>query len=76
MATSDSVLETNRGELSESIGNIVRDLHEMVDGTAAQGEQLRDWIDQKLRPDLRRFVDARAEHGASFRAANLRGYHE
>ena len=60
VATSGDLLETNRNELNESIGNIVRDLRQMTDGTAAQGEQLRDWIDEKLRPDLRRFVEARA----------------
>jgi len=59
-ARSDSVLETNRNELNESIGNVVRDLQEMTEGTTAQGEALRDWIDDNLRPDLRRFVDARA----------------
>ncbi len=58
-ATSGTVLETNRKELNESIDNIVRDLRSMTDGTAARGEELRDWIDEKLRPDLRRFVDAR-----------------
>ena len=58
-ATSGDVLETNRNELNESIGNIVRDLKQMTDGSAAKGEQLRDWIDEKLRPDLRRFVEAR-----------------
>jgi len=58
-ARSDSVLQTNRNELNESISNIVRDLSEMTDGATARGDQLRDWIDDKLRPDLRRFVDAR-----------------
>lgn len=58
-ATSGDLLETNRNELSESIANVVRDLKQMTDGTAAQGEELRDWIDEKLRPDLRRFVEAR-----------------
>jgi len=58
-ATSGTVLETNRKELNESIGNIVRDLGKMTDGTAARGEELRNWIDETLRPDLRRFVDAR-----------------
>jgi hypothetical protein len=58
-ATSGDVLETNKAELNESIGNIVRDLKEMTDGSAAKGEELRDWIDAKLRPDLRRFVEAR-----------------
>ena len=60
VATSGDLLETNRNELNESIANIVRDLRQMTDGTVAQGEQLRDWIDEKLRPDLRRFVEARA----------------
>jgi len=58
-ARSGSVLETNRNELNESISNIVRDLGAMTDGTAKSGDQLRDWIDDELRPDLRRFVDAR-----------------
>jgi len=58
-ARSGSVLETNRNELNESISNIVRDLGEMTDGATASGDQLRDWIDDALRPDLRRFVDAR-----------------
>lgn len=58
-ATSGTVLETNRRELNESIDNIVRDLGKMTDGTAATGEELRNWIDETLRPDLRRFVDAR-----------------
>jgi hypothetical protein len=58
-ATSGEVLETNRNELVGSIGNIVRDLGEMTDGESLQGEALRHWIDEKLRPDLRRFVEAR-----------------
>jgi hypothetical protein len=58
-ARSDSVLQTNRNELNESISNIVRDLADMIDGTTARGDQLRDWIDDTLRADLRRFADAR-----------------
>ena len=58
-ATSGTVLETNRNELNESIGNVVRDLGDMNDGPVAKGEELRKWIDEQLRPDLRRFVDAR-----------------
>ena len=58
-ATSGDVLETNRNELNESIGNIVRDLDELTNGDMPQREALRDWIDTRLRPDLRRFVDAR-----------------
>lgn len=58
-ATSGDVLETNRNELNESIANIVRDLGELTDGETPHGEALRDWIDERIRPDLRRFVDAR-----------------
>ena len=59
-ARADHVLEANRNELNESIGNIVRDLEEMTGGDIPKDEHLRDWIDQRLRPDLRRFVEARA----------------
>jgi hypothetical protein len=58
-ARADHVLEANRNELNESIGNVVRDLEAMTDGDMPKDEQLRDWIDQKLRPDLRRFAEAR-----------------
>ena len=58
-ATSGDVLETNRNELNESIGNIVRDLGELTAGEVPHGAELREWIDAKLRPDLRRFVEAR-----------------
>lgn len=59
LARSDTVLELNRGELRESIQNVVRDLEDLT-GTAAQhGPELRDKIDLKLRNDLRRFADAR-----------------
>ena len=58
-ATSGDVLETNRNELNESIGNIVRDLNELTAGEVPHGAELREWIDEKLRPDLRRFVEAR-----------------
>ena len=59
MARSSSVLESNRNELNESIGNIVRDLGEMTDGDSPRGGALRTLIDEKLRPDLRRFAEAR-----------------
>ncbi len=55
-ARSESVLNTNRAELNDSIANIVTRLDDTAD---ASGEQLRDWIDEQLRPDLRRFADAR-----------------
>lgn len=57
-ATSETVLEVNRGELTESIQNIVTDLGELV-AADTSGSDLRDKIDHKLRDDLRRFADAR-----------------
>lgn len=59
VARSETVLEVNRGELKESIHNIVRDLNELNATAAKQGGQLRDKIDHELRNDLRRFADAR-----------------
>jgi hypothetical protein len=58
-ARSQEILELNRTELRESIGNVVRDLREVPTGTRLAGAALRDWIDDQLRPDLRRFADAR-----------------
>ena len=58
LAQSDEVLEGNRSELRESINNIVQDLHELT-MQDLRGEPLRARIDDKLRPDLRRFADAR-----------------
>lgn len=59
-ARSDEVLEVNRGELRESLQNIVSDLGEIVSDGATKGADLRDRIDLKLRDDLRRFADARS----------------
>ncbi len=59
MARSDSVLELNRSELSESIQNIVRDLEGLTGDNSKQGSDLRNSIDLELRSDLRRFADAR-----------------
>ena len=58
-ARSDSVLEMNRGELRESIGNVVRDLGEILADERSKGAILREAIDLRLRTDLRRFADAR-----------------
>ncbi len=58
-ARSDTVLEMNRGELRESIQNIVRDLGEIKSNGPLSGVELRDAIDLKLRTDLRRFAEAR-----------------
>jgi len=59
-ALSDAVLELNRGELRESIDNVVRDLGEIISDTATRGAGLREAIDLRLRNDLRRFADARS----------------
>jgi len=58
-ARSDSVLESNRGELRDSIHNIVTDLNELTNGESLRGDALRSRIDLHLREDLRRFADAR-----------------
>ena len=58
-AQSDEVLEMNRGELRDSIANVVRDLGEIVEDREARGPALRSAIDLRLRNDLRRFADAR-----------------
>ncbi len=59
LARSDTVLESNRTELRESIANIVKDLSELNEDGLTKGAVLRDRIDLKLREDLRRFADAR-----------------
>jgi hypothetical protein len=59
LAQSHEVLETNRAELRESIDNVVKDLRDMVGSGGLRGAALRDRIDNRLRPDLIRFVDAR-----------------
>ena len=58
-ARSDAVLEVNRNELRESIGNVVEGLRTIGDGGLTQGAVLRDRIDLTIRDDLRRFADAR-----------------
>ena len=59
LARSETVLETNRVELRESISNIVADLNDLNSGELTRGAVLRDRIDLKLREDLRRFAEAR-----------------
>jgi hypothetical protein len=59
ISQSEAVLESNRAELRESIDNVVKDLREIVSSGSLRGAALRDRIDEKLRPDLARFADAR-----------------
>ena len=59
ISQSEAVLENNRAELRESIDNVVKDLREIVSSGSLRGAALRDRIDDKLRPDLVRFADAR-----------------
>ena len=58
-ARSQKVLEGNRAALRESIDNVVRDLRDLVENGDLRGAALRNRIDDKLRPDLTRFADAR-----------------
>ena len=59
MAQSEEVLDNNRAELRESIDNVVKNLREIVTSGSLRGTALRDRIDERLRPDLIRFADAR-----------------
>ncbi|MBT5220747.1 MAG: hypothetical protein HOM16_14895 [Woeseia sp.] len=60
IATSESVLTTNRAELTESLKNLVNNLDEIVaQKNTISIEVLRDVVDDRLRDDLRRFADAR-----------------
>lgn len=59
LATSGEMLKNNRSKLNESLDNIVRELKSLTDGPEKKGEAMRDWIDDTLRPDLRRFAEAR-----------------
>jgi len=59
LARSDAVLESNRTELQQSIGNVVAGLQQIVATGGIRGSALRDRIDHDLRPDLTRFADAR-----------------
>lgn len=59
LAQSVEVLENNRNELRESIENVVADLTEIAENGNLRGAALRDRIDDKLRPDLTRFAEAR-----------------
>jgi membrane protein implicated in regulation of membrane protease activity len=58
-AQSETVLETNRNELRQSLDNVVRDLQKMTSTAIPEGEALRAEIDNRLRDDLRRFAEAR-----------------
>jgi len=58
-ATSGDVLDLNRRELRESLDNIVRDLGELDAAVAMDGDGLRNAIDDRITPDMRRFADAR-----------------
>ena len=59
IATSGEMLANNRHKLNESLDNIVRELAQRARGHELRGEAMRDWIDDELRPDLRRFAEAR-----------------
>lgn len=56
---SQEVLDANRGELTDSLNNIVATLDVLQGSEKLEGDALRDAIDSRLRDDLRRFADAR-----------------
>ena len=59
-ARSAEVLSANRSELNESLKNIVASLDDMIGaGASIPVGELRHHIDDRLRDDLRRFVEAR-----------------
>jgi hypothetical protein len=59
-ARSAEVLSANRAELNESLKNIVASLDDMIGaGASIPVGELRHHIDDRLRDDLRRFVEAR-----------------
>ncbi len=58
LARSEELLNANRVELSESIGNIVVALDDLI-GLGLPPTALRNAIDDRLREDLRRFAEAR-----------------
>ena len=76
-AQSTEVLNTNQAALNESIGNIINQLKEIISQSAETStDQFKVEIDRRLRDDLRRFAEARGEHGASVRYSGLRGHNE
>lgn len=58
-ARSESVLKSNRIELTESLANIVIVLDELEAAGRDTSLDLKQQIDDRLRDDLRRFADAR-----------------
>ena len=60
LARSADVLESNKGELRESIDSVVRNTRALCDDDSLSGTALREAIDDRLRNDLRRFADARS----------------
>ena len=59
LARSDEVLENNRNELRQSIEGIVTGLESIAANGGLRGAELRDRIDNDLRPHLTRFAEAR-----------------
>lgn len=57
-ATDSALLESNRAELNDSLSNLLATLQQRQDDTYV-GQARLDWIDAALRPDLRRFAEAR-----------------
>lgn len=58
-AMDGALLESNRSALNDALSNLLRDLGQRDHADTLSGQALLDWIDSTLRPDLRRFVEAR-----------------
>jgi hypothetical protein len=59
-ARSEQVLTASRTELRESLGNVIRDLGQIIgNAESITTIELRNAIDARLRNDLRRFAEAR-----------------
>lgn len=58
-AMDGGVLENNRTVLNDALENLLRHLDQRAKSDALAGQALLDWIDTTLRPDMRRFVEAR-----------------
>ncbi|MEN7341468.1 MAG: hypothetical protein AAAFM81_00940 [Pseudomonadota bacterium] len=58
-AMDGGLLESNRAVLDDALKNLLRHLEQRTEVDGATGQSLLDWIDSTLRPDMRRFVEAR-----------------
>ena len=58
-AMDQTLLDNNRTELNDALQGLLSNLKQETSGEIRTGQALLDWIDTTLRPDLRRFAEAR-----------------